>query len=116
MPCFANVRPDRPEVFCLEGCDDLMALHCECEGGRLAGPIGDHRCIQIAILALQTLTTVIHIYTKELALQVSHKPLPPRADYGLCVLCMDSRSLIQDRSGQGWGQMQVAELGERWQY
>ena len=57
LPCFADVRPDRPEVFGLEGCDDLVALHSECERGRLAGPIGNHRGIQIAILALHTLLT-----------------------------------------------------------
>ncbi len=36
------VRLDRPVVLRLEGSDDLVALHCKGERGRLAWAIGYH--------------------------------------------------------------------------
>ena len=54
------VRPDRPVVLRLKGCDDLVALHCKGERGRLAGAIGDHGRVQVAILPLQQLFWAWH--------------------------------------------------------
>ena len=54
---FGDLGPDGPVVFGLEGGDELVALYAEEQRGRLAGPVADHRRIQIAILALQPVFT-----------------------------------------------------------
>lgn len=64
---FGDLGPDGPVVFRLEGGDELVALHAEEQRGRLAGPVADHRRIQIAILALQTAFTLSTDYNAHIA-------------------------------------------------
>jgi hypothetical protein len=64
---FGDLGPDCPVVFGLEGGDELVALHAEEQRWRLAGPVADHRRIQIAILALQPAFTLSSDYNTYIA-------------------------------------------------
>ena len=46
-----------PEGLRLEGGDPLVALHAESQGRGLARAVGDHACVQIAVLALRQVHT-----------------------------------------------------------
>ena len=52
LPVLGDLRPNAPEGLRLEGGDQLVLLHAEVEGGGLAGPVANHRCVQVAVLAL----------------------------------------------------------------
>jgi hypothetical protein len=58
---FGHAGAQRPIVLWLEGGNELVALHAEAQRGRLAGSVGYHGRVQVAVLALQDTTCSVMV-------------------------------------------------------